>query len=188
MKTFNKKKLITCFLFLLIDQIKSVLYAKPYEYVQRQDEIYLDEISANFINEVEKEFGLSLHAFGASMPDKIEMINLRFELEKAVTVEEARWLLINLRKKLSSKVNENGKIRKFLAEYPFTPERANITLYFPAKNGINNIDFVHVGKNKIYYCKYNEKEENYEDFLIEPFDKALSEYDATQIPLIFQKK
>ncbi len=186
MKTFNKKKLITCFLFLLIGQIKSELYAKPYEYVQRQDEIYLNEISANFIREVEKEFGLSLNAFGASMPDKIEAINLRFEYDKAVTIQEARWLLINLRKKLVSRVNENEKIRPFLAEYPFTPARANISLCFPKVSKIEKVDFVHVGKNKIFYCKYNQKKQSYDHLLVESLDDAIKEYNLLKMPSIFK--
>ncbi len=108
MKKLNQtKKIWKIIPFIVL--IKSGLHAKPYNYLSTEREIYAEKVSNEFIKEVSDEFGLLVEAYGGSMPEKIEKINLRFQFNKPVTVEEARWLLINLRKKLAYKVNENEK-------------------------------------------------------------------------------
>ncbi len=161
-------------LVIFIGLIEARLHAKPYEHIPRQDEIYLDEISANFIQEVSDEFGLLVEAYGGSMPEKIEKINLRFRSNKKTSIDEARWLLISLMQRLAEQINQDEKIRPFLVEYPFPATRANISINFlkTSLDELNTVDFVLTGRNKVFYCKFDQEEE-YEDLLVESFDDAL---------------
>ncbi len=79
------------------------------------------------------------------------------------------------------------KIRPFLAQYPFTPIRADIDLSFPKTNNADEVDYVFVDRNKIFYSKYNQTEKIYKDILIESLDDTLNQYDESKIHLIFQK-
>ncbi len=163
------------------------LYSDQYKYVKSEREIYADKVSYEFIDEVRKEYSLSLEGYGGSMPEKIESIEIMFESKNKATINDARWLLISLKEKFANKINNNQKIRPFLAEYPFSLARAKICISFQEGNESNTVDYVHVGKNKVFYCKLNQTDGSYEHMLVESFDDALKEFDSSKTPLIFNK-
>ncbi len=159
------------------------------EYVISPEEIYVDDISAKFAEEMRKEFEIVPTGFGGCMPEKIDEIAVQFHFDKQVTIDEARWLVITLKQKLADLVNNHEKIRPFLAEYPFPSSRADISISFQRNSDmkVKNIEFIHVGRNKIYYCKDNPEKGNFDHLLIEPYEDALTIYNASEKPRIFKK-
>ncbi len=164
------------------------LYSEPYKYTPPEYMVYVDEISINFVNEVKKEFNLTLEASGGRMPNNVEAIGFRFGCDKQVTISEARWLLLTLKQRLVEKVNLHEKIRPFLAEYPFPPSGADISISFQANADRNakNVEFVHEGRNKVFYCQQKREVWQYDDLLVESYQDALKTYDVADKPVIFK--
>ena len=155
----------------------------PPEYIK-----YVREIRSEFSKEMEREYSLKLIAEGGSMPYKVCSIAMRFECEKKVNIDEARWLLITLQRKLMDKVNKHEKIRPFLDKYPFPVAGADVQLSFqevPDKNA-KNPEFVYSARNKIFYCKDNEEKGAYDRIFVEPYEEALKRYKLSEKPLVFK--
>src|SRR3990167_7574572 len=155
----------------------------PSEYVK-----YVDEIIYEFSKEMKKEYKMQLIAEGGRMSDKVYAIGMRFECDKKVTIDEARWLLITLQRKLMDKVNKHEKIRPFLDKYPFPVAGADVQLSFqevPDKNA-KNPEFVYSARNKIFYCKDNEEKGAYDRIFVEPYEEALKRYKLSEKPLVFK--
>ena len=161
------------------------------EYVLTQKEIYVDEIMNEFIKEAEKEFDITAISTGGGVNPKVNEIYVRFYFDRQVNINEARWLLVYLTQQLADKVNQHEKIRPFLQEFPFPKMRgAKISLCFKENPNqkIKNVEFVHTGRDKIFYCKMPPPESfEGEDLLVEPCKDAIKNYKVEDKPKIFKK-
>ena len=123
---------------------------------------YENEVTNTFIKKACKKYGLSVWGAGGSMPYDVESIVVDFAIKEKGSIDSARVLLVKLREELVEVVNNHEKIRPYLREYPFTPERAKISIDFKDKNGVSNSDvsvsLVLVGKGEqVVYTSKNEK-------------------------------
>lgn len=59
----------------------------------------------------------------------IDSVMLAFEIERIVTIEEARAILVGCEELYIKNINSNKKIRPFLQEYPFGPNRVKVEFY-----------------------------------------------------------
>lgn len=138
--------------------------------------IYADQVTARFMKEVKKEFGLDSFGSGGSMPNDIEALHVTFTTSKRVDIEKARELEVRLTEKFLHIINSHEKIRPFLRDYPFPPKRADITILFqdkPTKSQSKiNIIRVYQSKNMIFYYIRDEKTGSKVLFKEEPYEEA----------------
>ncbi len=146
--------------------------SKPINY-----EVFVDEVIDSFIKEVNREFGYQCMSTGGSMPKDIESITVGFIAYRKATVEKARELEVTLIEKLLKIINSHKRIRPYLREYPFTSNRAHVSVAFWKKNNEpeteNSISYVFQARNKLFYDTQDSNtdalitiaEETYEDAL-----------------------
>jgi hypothetical protein len=85
----------------------------------------------------------------------VEEISVKFVAYRKATIEEARALEVAMTEKLLKKINENEKIRPYLREYPFKPNRAHVSISFRKHDYSPNTDgsVAHIfqARNLIFY-------------------------------------
>ncbi len=149
MRTFLKFCFLGSFLFILEVQA-SAKKETTVSYLQ-----YVDEITNDFVKEMENETGLSCRGSGGSMPYDVEEFDIMLVGYRRATQEEARALMVTAIQKLLKKINEHEKIRHFLREHPFTESRASISIAFQTNHGTRYLDgsiaLVFNARNKIFY-------------------------------------
>jgi hypothetical protein len=74
------------------------------------------------------QYGLNCYASGGSFAYDIQSISLSFMSDKVLEIDEARHLEIATIEDLLFEINSDTRIRPYLREYPFTPDRINISL------------------------------------------------------------
>lgn len=141
---------------------------------------YADQIINSFEKESVKEFkDFKLRSIGSGggMATDVEEIGVDFFAYKPVTIEEARSLEVALTEKLLKKINENEKIRPYLREHPFPPNRAIVSVSFHKRDNSpytdGSVAHVFQVKNKIYYMGAEPKTESRYELCEEPYEEAL---------------
>ena len=141
---------------------------------------YADQIIHAFEKECAKEFKkykLRSVGSGGGMANDVEEIGVMFFAYRPATVEEARALEVDLTEKLLKKINENEKIRPYLREYPFKPNRARVSVSFHKPNSSvytdGSVAYVLQVRGRIVYCAADPKTEDYYDLHEEPYEEAL---------------
>ena len=127
---FMKKNVKLIFIFLIAVMLSA---AKPPDQKMKKsinDEVFANEVTHSFIQEVKKKWGFQCEHTGGSMPYDIESLSVGFAIYKNVTIDEARELEVMLIEEFLEVTNAHEKIRPFLREYPFPAARANISLSF----------------------------------------------------------
>ncbi len=138
---------------------------------------YVNEIFRSFSKQVKQEFGLDCQSTGGSMPYDVQEISMSFDSDLIATLQEARELEVKITEKFIKVINAHEKIRPFLREFPFPPNRATIMIAFqrPKKiNSNNHVELVFQVKNRIFYeSKKTSPPYTYEIIKEEPYEEAL---------------
>ena len=95
---------------------------------EEEDCKVINETREEFINLAEKKYGLKCFGTQASFPQKLESIGAIFQLNKIISIEESREIIVNLVKEFQLIVNKNPKIAPILSQVPFTADRIDISL------------------------------------------------------------
>ncbi len=90
----------------------------------------IDKIHEEFISNSIKKYDLSCEGTQASFPKKIESIGAVFGVDKLLTVDESRVLIVNLVKDFQILINNSDKIKPHLSDTPFPADRIDISLSF----------------------------------------------------------
>jgi len=118
-------------------------------------EVYVNQIVNTFANEMKEKYGLRCCGSGGSMPYNVEKISVVFTIKQKPTLDEARIIQVNAVERLIELVNNHEKIRPYLAEYPFTYNRADVSISFKNKNWLRYTDgtvtYVFMARNKIFF-------------------------------------
>lgn len=119
-------------------------------------EEYVHEIVNDFKKKAKKNLSLICIGRGGRMPHgKVEEIEVGFIIYRKGTLEDARRLEIEATEMLLKKINTHEKIRPFLKVYPFTHDRAIVTISFRKPDNTiyedGSVTFVFQAKNKIFY-------------------------------------
>jgi hypothetical protein len=137
-------------------------------------EYYAAEIMNSFAEEVCTEFDLVCTGTGGGMANgDVEEMKVMFTAFRKATIEEARQLEVAVTEKFLQAINGHKKIRPYLHEYPFKPERAEISIAFKSQKGphTQGVAYVFQVRNKIFYRKYEKG--NLERLAAEPYEEAL---------------
>ena len=120
---------------------------------------YVNEVINEHVDLMKKDHGLHCSGSGGNMPNDVEEIKIMYNLHSkssdSISIEDARKLEVDAVQKLVRIINKHEKVRPFLREYPFGPERVDVSIGF-YKNGNEtstdgSITFVFNVGEKIYY-------------------------------------
>jgi len=149
---------------------------------------HVHEIIRVFAAEMKEKYGLRCCGSGGSMPYDVQEISVIFSIERKPTLKQARAIEVNAIERLVELVNNHKKIRPYLAEYPFTPERAIVCISFNNRDGLwhtdGSVTRVSLIRDKIFFSQAEKVisktlyGETYDDFnlitfLEEPYEEAL---------------
>ena len=141
-------------------------------------EAYVDEIVRAFAMEMRHNFGLLWIGDGGRMSDDVEEVEVIFHARRKTSIEEARELEVRATERLVEMINAHEKIRPFLREYPFTANRADVSISFVKRDHTAYTDgtvaFVYQARNKIFYRKKDTKTNQLLLLLEEPYEEALN--------------
>jgi phosphopentomutase len=89
---------------------------------------------------------------------------------------------------LLENINSNKEIRPYLREYPFTPDRADVSVGNPYSANLkdNDLIFVFQTKDALYFNYQDSKQQLQYRNEIEPYEEALKKV-AKQYPEILEK-
>lgn len=169
-KTIASLLALIAFLFFSSNAIK--IHEKEPKYVT-----YVYEITNQFIKEMKREHGMICVGEGGSMPLDVEKISLSMSSFQYATIDQAAQLEILATEKLKNLVNSHLSIRPFLREYPFTTERARISVSFRDSESGSQLNGSAVGrvsqiKNQIIYYYYDASKLQHVEIHREPYEEA----------------
>ncbi len=156
--------------------------------------IYANQISQEFIREIENKYGCVCIGSGGVMPKQIEDIRIEFAIEHRATIEEARALEVLAVERLTEMVNASEKIRPYLAEFPFSSDRAEVGFSFYAPYGGQFADgsLKRIFQTRGKLCFYAEDVEAGRSIslLQEPYTEAKKNVEVSplQNPFVHQEK
>ncbi len=147
-------KLALAFFVLITGPNLTSKEAKSPEYLK-----YVDEIVADFVNEMEKKYELRCYGSGGSMPNDVEKIEVLFISYANATIDNAREMEVRAIQDLMKKINSHEKIRPYLREYPFKTDRIALSISFRTETDDwplgGSVASVFLAKNKIFYRSAN---------------------------------
>jgi len=106
-------------------------------YVPSEKQKLVNEIRKNVAQDIKMKLNLSPCGTGGQMMHQIEMLALAFNYYQPITIEEGRNLLITSIDIFVKAVNDDERIRPYLANYPFEPKNVQIRIFLRNPNGSN---------------------------------------------------
>lgn len=102
---------------------------------QREDQS-MDQILNNFSKYMEKKYHLIPVGTTIGSPGGIiRLLGLDFQIDRVLTKEEARQILMDGAQKFLFEINNDENIRKSLKNYPFTEKNIRIVIFIHDSNG-----------------------------------------------------
>ena len=99
---------------------------------------YMNEIKSDVARTLEKRHNMCLIGEGTGAMHCVEMLSLSFQINRILTKENARKIIVDCVNEFTKKVNAHVKIRPYLKTFPF--EGAQVTIYITDKNRRNIYD------------------------------------------------
>ena len=123
------------------------------------------DIASNIIAKVGKNLAkkhkMDFVGTSGGMIDCVRMVGFSFQINRPVSRDEARYLIVDCVEELLKAFNENEKIRPFLMNYPFTEENVDIAIYIahPQWSGAHepNAGIVDIYTDKYIVFKIRDK-------------------------------
>lgn len=91
-----------------------------------------------FAEKMEKEHQFKYCCLGGKLTDSIEGVDVSFSLDKFVTLEQARELLLLMTDSLLFEINHSKQLKPYLKEDPFPIDRLRVRLKFAKRDGVND--------------------------------------------------
>lgn len=109
----------------------------------------------------------------------IQAVALGFASYKALNVDQARKLYVDIIEEYLHKVNGNEEVRPYLHNHPFTINNLEFTIEFDEPNGrmksdghVAYVSFI-ASRNLIFYSSYDYKTHEFQDLHEESYEEAL---------------
>lgn len=132
-------------------------------------EEYLDtinKIEAKTAKELESKYKMSICGTGGGAMYGIDSLMLSFTIERPITIEEARTILVGSAELYLNNINKNSIVRPYLEEYPFTIKRLRLDFYVcaPAKDKnqttLDSFSLCYGGNTKVPTISYEARNDN----------------------------
>lgn len=100
-----------------------------------------DEVLNQGIKFVEQKYKLKAIGSGGGMPDgSIHNFNITLEHKGILSIDDARFLLVNITNDFVQIVNKNPKIKPYLYNFPFTDKDISLMVIIKSVEGDDLID------------------------------------------------
>ena len=139
----------------------------------------IDRITHKYLKEYIIPQGLDCICIGGSMMGDIQAVALGFVSYKALNVDEARKLYVNIVEEYLHRVNCNEEVHPYLHNYPFTINNLEFTIRFSHPNGKRIADghvalmFFIENRNLLFYKGYDSNTDNFYLLHKESYEEAL---------------
>ena len=137
-----------------------------------------DKFVMNFTSKLQKTDKLRPTSYGGAMMDDIQKINLGFETEECMNLDQMRKFIVLKAEEFLAAINNDLEIRPYLHDYPCTINNIQLSISYN-KKGKSNAFYPHVANAQIYkgeilYITFAEES----DWFItsppsEPYERAL---------------
>jgi hypothetical protein len=171
-------KIIVCLFLFFGAQLESN-QKKPAPYMG-----HAHQVMRRSAKRIAKELNLVCSGSGGGMPYNVREMMLKFTCYQEGSVELARELEVKATEIFLEEVNSHEKIRPFLDIYPFTPDRAKISIVFNKKGGGSypkeSIVFSLQVNNRIHYFIKGTDPRPFKAVYDEPYEEALKMVQSSQ--------
>jgi len=157
-----------------------------------------EEVADPLISKIAKRLGkkYNIHPAGAgvSSPDGIvEHFGISFQLNRSLTKEEAREILVSCVGELLILINEDKKIRPYLRNFPFKIKNVSIYIFMTNRDGSDIYDpAIRIASSSHGKLSYDTKDKNqpygYKSTTTESYEEALKAISEGENDLITQKR
>jgi hypothetical protein len=136
-------------------------------------------IELNLAKKLEAKYNIQTVGDSAQMPENvINNLGLMFQVNRILSKNEAREILVDCVLEFLAEVNSNEEIRPYLEYYPFTPVNISIALYISGPDGEDVYDpDLEVASARNGKLRYATKDKNqkfgYKSEYEETFEEAL---------------
>ncbi len=103
------------------------------------ESFYIDKVTAKTAKELHKQYKIRAVAFGAAAMEEVECLDLHFQVDRKLSKDEIRLLLVNCVNEMVKNVHQCEGIQPYLLPEGFSEKNVEIVLFFKD------------GKNEIYY-------------------------------------
>ncbi|MCH9625438.1 MAG: hypothetical protein S4CHLAM123_06120 [Chlamydiales bacterium] len=122
-----------------------------------------NRIAGSYVTEFAKPRELMLSGYGGAMMDDIQEISLRFLSFRALNIDEARVLYVEMMEEFLCRINHHEEIRPYLHNFPFDINNVALTIgWINSDRKITrdgHMALMFIGNNHtIYYEAYNSTE------------------------------
>ncbi len=140
----------------------------------------LHKTEAQTIKSLESTYKMKLLGTGGSAMYGIDKVALSFSLDRPISIEEARSIVVGSAAQYIKNINNDKALRPYLEEYPFRADRVDLSFFVTIDKKLQNPKFISAfslycgGNVKVPTIKYvfeNEKEERV-DVVKETYDEA----------------
>lgn len=138
----------------------------------------VDKITKTFRRSVKEKYDLIPTAYGGSFMNNISVISQTYSTyDKNYDVDQTRVLFVDCVEDYLSRINQDGKIKPYLAYSPFTETGLELSIYFQkAKFEYVDSEFiagVMLVNGKLLYIKYDHESEKFVDVHRETYEEAV---------------
>jgi hypothetical protein len=141
--------------------------AKAPEHVKK-----CDEVTKEFAKKMQNEEGFSILGVGGIYgKTTVDQLYVDFELDREVSIEEARELLQSFAKKFISHINQKKEFSKYLRISPISAKEISMSIAFIGKDRVPKSEIAQVDlyNQEITFSTYQKKEKQYLPIEKEPF-------------------
>jgi hypothetical protein len=103
---------------------------------------YYQEVQSKVMEEFCSKYDLVVTGVGGGAYQELTSVDIQFSFRRKVDVDQARLVIVDATETLIQRINEDKRLRPFLAVYPCGLETADVTLTFDKWNQEGKVDSV----------------------------------------------
>jgi hypothetical protein len=146
----------------------------------------MKQVEKETVKKLQSTYKMDVCGSGGGAMYGINTVMLAFTIERPITIEEARAILVGSMGVYLENINKNKAIRPYLEEYPFSPSRVNLTFFtrlpkqYEEQKHLDTFSIYCGGniKEPTIWYKFEEKGKRVEE-LTETFDQAKERLNGT---------
>ncbi len=139
-----------------------------------------NKVSREAVKILTNKYPLKLSGFGGGAIYGINVLSLSFNVEKNVSIAEARKLILDCAEVFLNEINSDQEIRPYLSEYPYPVSRIKLTFFvrppppFLEEGKLSCFSIRFSPRQKQTYLDYDEtKEGRLKEVLCETYEEAV---------------
>ncbi len=140
-----KIKMLASIFILISTSLFSTSNLTPYKDAASRDSLIVTSLTKIVAEKLFLKENLRLVGSGGQMMNEIEKLIMKFDYGQEIDLNKARQLIIIAIQSYLEEINQSKEIRRYLKNYPFTPNNIEVGIYVHKPDGSK------VPKNKLFY-------------------------------------